>query len=347
MLLSKSAIRKHVVLPGVLQSFTWVTSAGSWACAQLLKPNLTTPTLPDLTNCKTPALLFCNAWCLHEAAKAHLFLEDRCFDLKQLEQTLDSGATLSLDAASTPDADSTPQSCQSSDAYQGLRPFIISWCRILCELLVQKSASMQPSAASRAELADAVDGRLWHFMTCCLLTATPPGLPGAALQHAQQLMHAICQLAGLPAQAHIIFLDTWRLSESSHHPQQQSSNSPEAAGALLLTHNVHGNAFVDAFLGPQADPGQHQKQDLLPIGSTEVQAAADFDEAYHWHTGRPLEPTYLGKSICYSQQSDSLQSVSASKFTTISVLQLLTSTICSNTHGSSLPSWPRAAFAPY
>ena len=166
-----------------------------------------------------------------------------------------------------------------------------AWCTSFQKHLLEAKAADALAEADQAQLLDAVDGRLWHFMTCCLLTAAPIGLPASALQTAQNLMQALCRLAGFPADS--ITLSTARQHHVSKDMQsrQQGAEGLGTSSSLFCRHHVHGNAFVDAFLGSKA-------ASEVCAGVAAGDELALFDEAYHWHSGRPLEPTYLGE--CYA-----------------------------------------------
>ena len=295
-------LERPITYAGILQTFEWLSSAGAWACAQLLKSTSASSQSSSLSaslySDRTATLLFCNAWCLHEAAKAHIPLEDRCLDLELLEQSMHSrtAKTLDVDISASASATSIPEqqttSQPSADAYKALLPFMDCWCSSVHKLLVQEVLSGQLDETDQLRLADIVDGRLWHVMACSLLTATPVGLAPTALQTAAQLMHAICQLADVSPQSAVLFTSMQRPSAVAKDTQQQTIKVVDQSSPLqlVLRHSVHHNSFVDAFLGPQ--PAHEQGQELQ---SDDGSIVAVFGEAYHWHTGRPLEPTYLGE----------------------------------------------------
>lgn len=278
---------------GVVQHFDWVSSAGAASCAQLLQSGSPSPHVPSKLDSQAfkehPRLLFCKAWCLHEAAKLHLPLEARCLDLANLE----THTTAASDAwTSTSPGDDQPAAGNHAGILHDLRSFMDDWCASFHEMLLEATAAGQLEAADRVKLLDAVDGRLWHFMTCCLLTSVPVGLPANARQTAQQLMQAVCQLAGIAANS--ITTDPHMQSHVSggsqgQQPEAEGPDKPASSSLLVPRHTVHGNAFVDAFLAPQAAT---EGGDGMVAGDQQL---ALFDEAYHWHTGRPLEPTYLGE----------------------------------------------------
>lgn len=236
-------------------------------------------------------LLFCQAWCLHEAAKL-LPLQARCLDLVQLERhtlaTSDAGMTTG--ASPTPGYDQQAAGNHAS-ILDSLKTFIHDWCAGFQEKFLEATAAGELEAADQVRLLDAVDGRLWHFMTCCLLAAAPVGLPARAVQTAEQLMQAVCQLAGIADDS--ITMGPVMHSHISSDGQSQQAGAEDpgtpTSGSPVCTHTVHGNAFVDAFLGPPAASGG---VDGKVAGDDRL---ALFNEAYHWHTGRPLEPTYLGE----------------------------------------------------
>ncbi|KAL3133315.1 putative ATP-dependent RNA helicase ddx60 [Trebouxia sp. C0009 RCD-2024] len=279
---------------GVVQHFDWVSSAGAASCAQLLQSGSPSPHVPSKLDSQAfkehPRLLFCKAWCLHEAAKLHLPLEARCLDLANLE----THTTAASDAwTSTSPGDDQPAAGNHAGILHDLRSFMDDWCASFHEMLLEATAAGQLEAADRVKLLDAVDGRLWHFMTCCLLTSVPVGLPANARQTAQQLMQAVCQLAGIAANS--ITTDPHMQSHVSggsqgQQPEAEGPDKPASSSLLVPRHTVHGNAFVDAFLAPQAAT---EGGDGMVAGDQQL---ALFDEAYHWHTGRPLEPTYLGET---------------------------------------------------
>lgn len=230
---------------------------------------------------------------MHEAAKLHIPLQERCLDLELQEQVLNT--EMASDAANNTNASPNPREQQAAQTPSGtlhqLQAFMSKWCASFQEMLLEATAAGQLEEADQVNLLDVVDGRLWHFMACCLLASAPVGLPASALQTAQQLMQAVCQQAGIATDS--ITLDTSMHCpvSSSSQSQQEEAESPatSSCSSLVRRHNVHGNAFVDAFLGPQA---VQEGCDNMVADDEQV---ALFDEGYHWHTGRPLEPTYLGE----------------------------------------------------
>ena len=55
-------------------------------------------------------------------------------------------------------------------------------------------------------------------------------------------------------------------------------------------HRIQGNPLVDAFIGRQ--PGVQQPEVEAPAAWEQYV----FDDAYHWHTGRPIDPAYIGET---------------------------------------------------
>ena len=285
-----------LLFAGALQHFGWVSCAGARACASLLKSSLAPAPRQDASHAsdETPTLLFCKAWCLHEAAKLHLPLGQRCLNLEQLEKALQL-QDVATEAKSNTCATLTTQQHQAAKKHSSvldqLQAFMSVWCTSFQEMLLEATTASALNVEDQVQLPDAVDGRLWQFMTCCLLTAAPVGLPASALQTAQQLMQAVCHLAGIPADSIALSTAKQQQVSSDAQSQQQEAKSLSKGSSLSCGHSVHGNAFVDTFLGPQAACGEG---DDVAAGDEQL---ALFGEAYHWHSGRPLEPTYLGE--CY------------------------------------------------
>ena len=247
---------------------SWAIVVGMKACAHLLQQGITaqaTPS-PSLGNLGTmPALLrVCWAWCLHRAASGLLPIEQRSLDLERLEATAASPAPVpSLE----------------------LNTFIGQWCAVVDRLPNGAVSGVPPTSSDLASLLDLFDGRLWHFMFQCLSTHRSTGLPPVALQEAEAIMHAICHAAGVAA------ADTARLISiplASVDAAAGSLNTTEGHPEAQL--GTQGNPLVDAFLGPQ---GHAQQAEVHTKAAEELHA---FKDAYHWHTGRAIEPSYLGET---------------------------------------------------
>ena len=251
------------------------------------------------------ALLLCKAWCLHHVAKTQLPLESRCLDLEGVESLLQGGIASTAHSAPTQAAKPTTEdSCysnrppsakqqaahgQSTMAAQ-LQSFMDLWCGVFAQLLTDAASAGEMHIADRAGLLDVLDGRLWHLMACCLAASADTGLSADALQSAQLLMNRIYQLAG----ANVADIST----TASHHPsalachQQQDPSRVTGTTADLNQpeHSMCRNSLVDAFLGPQ-----EAVKTVCQAAPAAVEVTA-FDDAYHWHSGKPLEPTYLGET---------------------------------------------------
>ena len=246
--------------------------------------------------------MLCKAWCLHQAAKACLPLESRCLDLERLECWPDTECEPDQQPSASQVERASAEGSQDFKAAQGqqwaaqdqsfirghLHAFSNQWCAILGQLLSQAQSADQLQEADHASLLDALDGRLWHFTACCVHNSRPVGLPADAIQSAQLMMSAICQLAGIPTiDSSITATDRPSTPSAGNSSLQWTVISNRSS----LHHSIQGNTLVDAFLGPQASVAEPDS-DSAPAA---VQLAA-FDEAYHWHTGRPIEPTYLGET---------------------------------------------------
>lgn len=268
------------------------------ASAATSSPGASCPWGPSL------ALLLCKAWCLHHVAKTQLPLESRCLDLEGVESLLHGGAASTQHSAPDQAAQPTTEgSChshrpsakqqaahsQSTMAAQ-LQSFMDQWCGVFAQLLTDAASAGEMHMADRAGLLDALDGRLWHLMACCLVASADTGLSADALQSAQLLMNRICQLAG----ANVADIST----TASHHPsalachqlQDPSRLTGTTANLNQAEHSMCGNSLVDAFLGVQ-----EAIKTVCEAAPAAVELTA-FDDAYHWHTGKPLEPTYLGET---------------------------------------------------
>ena len=250
------------------------------------------------------ALLLCKAWCLHHVAKAQLPLESRCLDLEGFERLLQGGAASTTHSA--PDQAAKPtteEDClqirpvakqqaahsQSTMAAQ-LQHFMDQWCGVFAQLLTDATSAGEMHMADRAGLLDVLDGRLWHLMACCLVASADTGLSADLLQSAQLLMNRICQLAG-GNQADISITASHRPSALTYLQLQDPSRTTGTTTDLNQPeHSMCNNSLVEAFLGPQ---------EAVKTVCGAVPAAVEvtaFDDAYHWHSGKPLEPTYLGET---------------------------------------------------
>ena len=252
------------------------------------------------------ALLLCKAWCLHHVAKTQLPLESRCLNLTGVESLLQGGAASiqhsAPDQAAKP---TTEDSCFShrlsakhaqqaahsqSTVAAKLQYFMDHWCGVFAQLLTDAASAGEMHMADRAGLLDVLDGRLWHLMACCLAASAHTGLSADALQSAQLLMNRICQLAGVN-KADIS-------TTASHHPsaltcpqlQDPSRLTGAATDLNQPEHSMCNNSLVEAFLGPQ------ESVEAVCEAAPAAVAVTAFDDAYHWHTGKPLEPTYLGET---------------------------------------------------
>jgi len=280
-----------------------------WTCAHLLQATASAATSSAGASGswdRSLALLLCKAWCLHHVAKTQLPLESRCLDLEGVERMLQGRAASTQHSAPDQAAKPTTEgSCysnklsakhaqqaahsQSKMAAQ-LQRFMDQWCGVLAQLLTDAASAGEMHMADRAGLLDVLDGRLWHFMACCLVASADTGLSADALEITQSLMNRICQLAG----ASVADIST----TASHHPSaltclQLQDPSRLTGTATDLNQSGHGmcnNSLVEAFLGPQ-----EAVEAVCEAAPAAVEVTA-FDDAYHWHTGKPLEPTYLGET---------------------------------------------------
>ncbi len=276
---------------------TMVDTSGAKACAHLLQNALAmlpgSSTSPDDMARTGPVLRMCWAWCLQQAACGVLPLEQRSLDLESLEAAAAAApAGRPARAAGTPfvQHDTLPDS-DSDDTVRpvpdvGLMSFISQWCGVVDHLLFGGAPELAPSTSSdKASLLDLFDGRLWHFMFHCVNISKPTGLSPPALASAQGLMHAICHAAGVAA------ADILRFAMPL-----PAEGAPGAVGAYRTAgpppaqRRIQGNPLVDAFLGPQ--PGAQQPEVEAPAAWEQYV----FDDAYHWHTGRPIDPAYIGET---------------------------------------------------
>ncbi len=171
-----------------------------------------------------------------------------------------------------------------------LQSFMDQWCGVFAQLLTDAASAGEMHMADRANLLDALDGCLWHLMACCLVAFADTGLSADALQGAQLLMNRICQLAGVN-KADIS-------TTASPHPsalaclqlQDPSRLTGTATDLYQPEHSMCNNSLVEAFLGPQ-----EAVKTVCEAAPASVEVTA-FDDAYHWHTGKPIEPTYLGET---------------------------------------------------
>jgi len=171
-----------------------------------------------------------------------------------------------------------------------LQSFMDRWCGVFAQLLTDAASAGEMHMADRAGLLDALDGRLWHLMACCLVASADTGLSADALHSAQLLMNRICQLAGVNV-AHISTTASHQPSALTCHQLQDPSGLTGAATCLNQpAHSMCNNSLVEAFLGPQ-----EAVKTVCEVAPAAVEVTA-FDDAYHWHTGKPLEPTYLGET---------------------------------------------------
>lgn len=162
-----------------------------------------------------------------------------------------------------------------------LASFISHWCRLV-EVLISGDRLTKDDCAG---LLSVFDGRLWHFMLHCVSMSKPTGLSLRTLRVAEGMMHDICQAAGVAeavVSAAIASLMTELVPVAAE---------PEATtGRPRSHHTVAGNPLIDAWLGGQDTPA---------TGSGQAPAAEElrvFEDTYHWHSGRPIEPAYIGET---------------------------------------------------
>lgn len=189
---------------------------------------------------------------------------------------------------------------QHTEACPQLAGFIQQWSVIVNGLLKRATAASEMTDADRARLPDLLDGRLWHFMLSCISLAQPTGLPEPALQSANQLMDSIGTAANIPASS-VARVVAPLSAAAGHHSKfvsapatQWHQNSAAAAattaGALCTP---QGNALVDAFLGGKTQQCTFQQPEVTPAAAEELRV---FHDTYHWHTGLPIEPSYIGET---------------------------------------------------
>lgn len=245
--------------PQFCAGMSWSSATGVKACAHLLRQALTAQpgsfAGPAITTGINPTVRVCWAWCLQQAACEVLSLQHRSLDLERLER-----ATAGTSGTMT--------------------SFIGLWCTVLDQLLEDASSAEGLTDDSRASMVDLFDGRLWHFMFHCVSADKPTGLSLQTLQTAKDMMHAICQAVGV-AEADML---------AGQPPIPGSAADDFASHYVPAQHRIQGNAFIDAFLGPQRGP--QQVDDEAPA----AEELRTFDDNYHWHTGRPIEPSYIGET---------------------------------------------------
>ena len=145
---------------------------------------------------------------------------------------------------------------------------------------------------------------MWHFMMKCISLAQPTGLSPQALQSAQLLMHAISQAAGT-SQSSVD--EVIASTPSAHEPHGNLSCAAATewhdtaavsmpADKADVEYHIQGNALVDAFLGQQQQkPSQcdDQQSETIPVAAEDLRV---FHDTYHWHSGLPIEPSYIGET---------------------------------------------------
>lgn len=278
---------------------TVVDVLGAKACAHLLLQALAmlpgSSSGPDDTARIARVLRMCWTWCLQQAACGVLRLEQRSLDLESLETVAAAAAAgRPVEAAglpfmqhdTLPDSDSDDTDATRPVPDVGLMQFISQWCLVVDELLFR--GHLQPVAlisSDKGSLLDLFDGRLWHFMFHCASANMPIGLSQQALAHAQSLMRATCHAVGI-AEADI----------SRFAMPLPAAGAPTAvgvyrpAGSPPAQRTIRGNPLADAFLGPQPSA---QQPEVEEPAAWEQQV---FDDAYHWHTGVPIDPAYIGET---------------------------------------------------
>lgn len=167
-----------------------------------------------------------------------------------------------------------------------LVPLIGEWCGLADHLLTQAA---ELTDNDRASLIDLFDGRLWHFMYLCTAIGQPIGLPSHAMQVAERLFHAICQPSGLSEAQVSSFVVNQPLAVASG-TALNGHEAPAANEPAFMT-----NPLINVFFGLQAEDlavPEHQPE----AASTAAQELQVFHDNFHWHTGVPIEPSYIGET---------------------------------------------------
>lgn len=169
-----------------------------------------------------------------------------------------------------------------------LASFISQWCRLV-EVLSSGDRLSQDNCIT---LLNVFDGRLWHFMLHCASMSKPTGLSLRTLRVAEGMMRDICQAAGVAeAEVSAAIASLMADTPSVAAEPRASTNRP------CIHHRVAGNPLVDALLGrpDTAAPGIG-----LALATEELRV---FRDTYHWHSGRPIEPAYIGETWAASLQA--------------------------------------------
>lgn len=202
-----------------------------------------------------------------------------------------------------------PADSEEADSLQAqpnpsLATFMQCWCCIVNSLLRSATSTGSMTDTDAAHLPDLWDGRMWHFMMKCISLAQPTGLSPQALQSAQLLMHAIGQAAGTSQSSVDEVIASTPSAREPHgnlscaaatqrHDKPAASAPADKADA---EYHIQGNALVDAFLGQQqqqSPESDDEQSEAVPRAAEELRV---FHDTYHWHSGLPIEPSYIGET---------------------------------------------------
>ena len=172
------------------------------------------------------------------------------------------------------------------------------FCSITAEQLLVADDQINLSAADLASMADAFDGRLLVAAATCPIEQRPLGLASHVMAHADALMATLgldCSMFHLPGQPE---------THASSAAPAIGSAAPAAAdggyAATALTAQVTEepedaselNPLAASFLGPEARTLAMNQSDKAEF----EHSLHEFDDRYHWHSGTPIEPSYLGET---------------------------------------------------
>ena len=294
-----AVLRQCACHAGHAGTIPWAIRAGMEACAHLLQQAAAAADQPESSSgpvnpaAMATLLRMCWAWCLHKAACSVLPLEQRCLDLERLEAAGAAPAAAAplfnaignMQEGPLPGRESNDADIPYPVPSPELSIFIGQWCAVVDQLPVGGKPGAVPTNSDLASLLDVFDGRLWHFIFHCVSTHRSIGLPSSAICSAESLMHAVCKAAGVAAADTAMAISIPSASASS---AAGSLDGSEGHSPTQLS--IQGNPLIDAFLGP---PRGAQQAEVDTQAAGELRA---FTENYHWHTGQPIEPSYLGET---------------------------------------------------
>lgn len=190
------------------------------------------------------------------------------------------------------------QDCTCAAQLVSIASVAAEFCSITAQQLLVADGQMDVSAADLASMADAFDGRLLFAAATCLVEQQPLGLASHVMAHANALMTTLgldCSMFHLPGQP-----ETPASSAALTTGSAVPAAADGACAATALTAQVTEepedeselNPLAATFLGPEACTMAMNQFDKAEF----EHSVHEFDDRYHWHSGKPIEPAYLGET---------------------------------------------------